>query len=254
VRHWPAMQRQIQERNANGFETHEVLINGVSIREIGGKGTVLLAQTTVDFTANGKRASYGVNFISDAATLLVVFRVAQEQTTGKKQRSYKKYVVLVEQARWGKNNPESLEIPGGLLSDNETFDIKKSWDNPMRGALREFIEETNSEGKKVLPFTIRPSEIRSLGKPLVGHPAMSDKQHQFYVEIDMTTAQFKKTQVSLTGKRGGQANEGEATVVKVLPFNIASKILLETGNAPDASVALARYAKISKGLAQKLAA
>ena len=191
-----------------------------------------MVQSTVDFTANQKRSTYGVNFISNAATLLVVFRVAQKEVTRGKEPSYKHHVVMIEQARWGRNDPNCLEIPGGLLADNENFDVKTSWNRPAMGALREFIEET---GKHPEVPSIDSTRIQPLGKPISIYPNISDQQYQFFAETTVSPEKFENIQSVLTGKRSGNANEGEATVVRILPIAEAYERLLENGNAPEIS-------------------
>ncbi len=236
------MHRQIEAHSRNGFKTSRVVINGASLIGPADRRTVLTVQARVHYTTpGGHEASYHVNFMPDAATLLVVFKVAGKDTTARPALN-QHHVVMIEQPRWGGNAVGMLEVPGGLLHEKTGFNLS-SWENPTMGALREFVEETHaSGGKDDFPHLDR-RKIRKLGAPVTCHPALTDAQHQYFTELTITPQAFRNLRRALKDRHGGNAQEQETTKVRLMPLQQAWRTALARGESPSTVVALSRYMK-----------
>jgi hypothetical protein len=252
VLEWPSMLRHLGAREKGGFPTDKVVINGVSF--VGNTQKILLTQARVHYKNPGKQnapyreGSYHVNFMPDAASLLLAFRVVDQQVNGDRKLKLSDYhVLMVEQPRWGANTLKSLEIPAGITDEiTGKFDLV-DMKHRRKGAWREFAQETgvSGEASSASFVTFGPDDIKSLGGPLTLHPANTDAQYPFYAEKDCTSAQLAKMKTVVNELSGIDPNE--STKPKLIPLSEALQETLESGSSPWSAAILMRFAKI-KGL------
>ena len=206
----PWLRRQIEARRKD-FQTSKLLVKGVSFVGEGEKRQLLKVDARVEYkNPDGKDASYHCSLLPDAGSLLVVFRIASEQVTIPQKNnphSFSDYhVLLIEQPRWAVNAVNCLETPGGLLTGDEGVDVESI----KKGILREAFEESGEAFREMIEVVGAHEQI-SLGAPLSLHPAVSDKQHEFYVVLDVTLQHLEKIKEAIQGTVAGLAKEGEAT-------------------------------------------
>ena len=233
VSSWASMQKQIDARENNGFSVRKIVVNGASLLGQGEKRRPLMVQARVTYsTPEFGEATYHTNFIPDASTLLVVFRIVDKEATSSQAIPLEDhYALLVKQARYGMNERLAEEIPGGLVSENG--------ESPKLEALRETIEEAVSpENRRLLPEDLS-EEAFVLGAPIPSHPALTDIQYQFAVNIDVNRRMFKEIHQAFDGSRAGTQVEKESTIVGVVPLKQAYDYATEHGGGP--LVALTRY-------------
>jgi hypothetical protein len=233
VMNWETLNNQVDARESKGFTFRKIFVTGVSLVGQGEKRRPLMVQARVTYlTPEFGEATYHTNFIPDAATLLVVFRMVNKEATSQEPAKLDDhFVLLVNQARIGFNSRLSPEIPGGLIGENG--------EAPKLAALREMIEESVSEqNRNLLPNDLSEKAV-SIGKPALSHPALTDKQHQFAVTIDVTPAALAELQKAFTGTRAGEKKETEQTIVEIVPLRQAYNDAIANGSGT--LIAFTRY-------------
>ncbi|MEJ0062209.1 MAG: hypothetical protein WDO70_03155 [Alphaproteobacteria bacterium] len=240
---WPVIQEHVARRDHAGFKTSRLQVNGAWFVGAGEKRKLLGAQARVFYkTPDGADSSYHVNFMPDAAALLLVFRVGAAAFAKRDQKVPLRnhHAMLVRQPRWGVGDPDTLEIPAGIIEQDGITPRFSIMDRAVLAALREFMEETGARGKEL--FSINSGTIQSLGGPVSCAVNLTEAQHQFSATIDVTARQFRKIQEAMQDATAGLASEQESTTVTIMPLKRAFEETL-SGKSPFSQIAIARYMK-----------
>jgi 8-oxo-dGTP pyrophosphatase MutT (NUDIX family) len=241
---WPVMERQIDRMKAEGFAVSGVVINGVSYIGKGRDKRPLSVNATVKSRLPvGKKDEYRVNFMPDAGTLLVAFRMAADEVGAPAAPDSidNYFVVMVEQPRVGFAKLWSLQAPGGILDKSGKFDFT-SMEKPRVGALREYREEANAGN---FP-RIDEAELKPLGAALHLHMANTDTLFPFYVVKDVDRATMDKIRAKVGGSFG--TDPDEVTRPCVLPFTEALRRTRDDGDSTWGHVMLQRLKEDVLGL------
>jgi hypothetical protein len=226
------LSEKIARRRSSGFGISQVTVKGAAVVGAGERRKMLAALTQVSYTEPGEQepTGYHLGILPDAATLLVVFRIlGRRMTTRPTPDSH--HVFLITQARLGPNAPRALEIAGGLLNKED----------PIAGAIREFMEEGVAERfRKIFP-EIRREAVRRLAPPAVMHPFLADDIHMFYTELDMDAATFNELKRTMNGTKAGNRRERENTRVAIMTFREAFWECLTSNKSPLALNGLTQY-------------
>lgn len=241
IAHWAPMQRQLRRMANAGFAVSRLVINGASfVGADPAKQKLLMTQARLFYTTpDGHDESYHVNFLPDAAALLVAFRLVNEEVSSNAATPAAPsldefHVVMIEQPRiaaagW------CLQVPGGMLDADRHPDLS-SFERPDTGALREYNEEV---GAGTLPG-IRSAELVELGEPVTLHPANTDTQSQFYVVKEIGPAALETARRKVNGSTGDDPNE--ITRPCIIPLREALRRTTEDGGSPWSSQMLWRFA------------
>ena len=237
---WGPMRRQIAHMTAAGFRISRILINGVSFVGNADDRKIFLIQTCLFYsTLDEKEERYHVNFMPDAAALLVALRVVDCERSNPQigPISLDDYhVIMIKQPRIGAYEAWCLQVPAGVLDSCGEFDLD-NMEDPHTGALREYAEE--AVGGNFPP--IRREDLLKLGKPVCLHPANTDAQYQFFVIKEVSQAQLDLIIAKVNGSRG--TDPKEITQPCVIPLRVALKLTIEEGSSPWSCHMLMRFVR-----------
>jgi hypothetical protein len=186
--------RQIDQRQAEGFITHGITVEGVTFVPDGESKRPLLVLAEVEYTTlAGKREKYREVFLDDAVMPLLIFRVIEEQATAQEKQKLtldQHYVVMTHEFRYGMN-VRALQIPVAFGS------------REGGSALRALERETKINRY----IDINGDDFVPLGEGALRHSVLTETLFPLVAEIDVAPQALTNIISQISGTHAGDPPE-----------------------------------------------